>query len=83
MDYEFGKDYAHVLITGVCSEPRNLYEEFKKRIEELKNNGINNEDFERLKKMIYGSYVKNIMMYKIFRECSCQIILKEFVVLTI
>ena len=58
LDYEFGKDYAHVLITGVCSEPRNLYEEFKKRIKELKNNGINKEDFERLKKMIYGSYVK-------------------------
>ena len=58
LDYEFGKNYAHILITGMSSNPREVYKAFKERVEELKNNGINKEDFERLKKMIYGSYVK-------------------------
>ena len=31
---------------------------FKNTIKELKQNGVSQEDFERNKKMIYGSYVK-------------------------
>ena len=58
LDYEFGKNYAHVLITGMSSNPREVYKAFKERVEELKNNGIDKNDFERLKKMIYGSYIK-------------------------
>ena len=58
LEYEFGKGYAHVLITGMSSNPRNLYKEFKNEVENLKNNGINNQDFERLKKAVYGNYVR-------------------------
>ena len=58
LDYEFGKNYAHVLIAGMSSNPKEVYRAFKERVEELKNNGINKDDFERLKKMIYGNYVK-------------------------
>ena len=58
LDYEFGKNYAHVLITGMSSNPREMYRLFKQRVEELKNNGIDKNDFERLKKMIYGNYVR-------------------------
>ena len=35
-----------------------MYRLFKQRVEELKNNGIDKNDFERLKKMIYGNYVR-------------------------
>ena len=38
--------------------PEKVYEEFKKEVEEVKQNGINQEDFERIKKMIYGGYIK-------------------------
>ena len=58
LDYEFGKTYAHVLITGQSTNPEKVYEEFKKEVEKFKKNGINQEGFERIKKMIYGGYIK-------------------------
>ena len=58
MDYEFGRNYAHVLITGMSSNPRKVYKAFKEKLEELKNTDVNKNDFERLKKMIYGNYVR-------------------------
>ena len=35
-----------------------MYEGFKKEIRNMKINGINKEDAERLKKMIYGRYIR-------------------------
>ena len=35
-----------------------MYEKFKSEVRTLKTEGINQEDFERMKKMIYGGYVK-------------------------
>ena len=58
MDFEFSKKYAHILITGQANDPDILYEEFKKRVNELKTNGIKEENFNRIKKMIYGDFVK-------------------------
>lgn len=40
------------------TEPERLYEKFKARIKELIEKGIDQSDFERNKKMIYGGYVK-------------------------
>ena len=58
LDYEFSKGYAHILISGQAKDPEKVAEKFKNSVEELKNNGINAEDFNRSKKMIYGIYVK-------------------------
>ncbi len=58
LDYEFGKNYAHVLITGQSQEPEKLYERFKQQVTKFKQNGINENDFNRIKKTIYGRYVK-------------------------
>ncbi len=58
LDYEFTKIYSHVLITGQSNEPEKVYEKFKSEVRTLKTEGINQEDFERMKKMIYGGYVK-------------------------
>lgn len=58
LDYEFSKTYAHILIAGQSTDPEKLYEKFKLRVKELKENGIDENDFERNKKMIYGGYVK-------------------------
>ena len=58
LDYEFGKNYAHVLITGQSTNPEKLYRKFKEQVKKLKEEGINQEDFTRIKKMIYGGYVK-------------------------
>ena len=58
LEYEFSNIYSHVLISGQSNEPEKVYQKFKETINQLKNNGINHEDFERMKKMIYGGYVK-------------------------
>ncbi len=58
LDYEFTKNYAHILITGQSVNPDKTFEEFKNKVEEVKNSGINKEDFERIKKMIYGRYIR-------------------------
>lgn len=58
LEYEFSKTYAHVLITGQSTNPDKVFEMFKKEVQNFKNNGINEVDFERIKKMIYGGYVK-------------------------
>lgn len=58
LDYEFSKTYAHVIITGQSTNPEEVYKRFKKQVQELKDKGIVEKDFERMKKMIYGGYVK-------------------------
>ena len=57
-DYEFSDKYAHVLISGQSNYPDKVFETFKNEVEELKENGISEADFERIKKKIYGEYVK-------------------------
>ena len=56
-DYEFSKQYAHVLVGGQSKQPEKIYEKFKVEIAKYKENGLNNEHFERIKRKIYGDYV--------------------------
>ncbi len=58
MSFEFGKNYAHILISGTSKDPDKLYEKTKLQIEKFLRNGVPAEDFERIKKMIYGEYIK-------------------------
>ena len=57
LDYEFSKQYAHITISGQSNNPEKLTEELKKEIEKLKQNGIDEKIFDRVKKKMYGSYV--------------------------
>ena len=57
LDYEFSKQYAHITISGQSSNPEKLTEEFKKELKYLKENGIDEKIFNRIKKKIYGNYV--------------------------
>ena len=56
--YEFSRNYAYAVIQGQSKEPKKVLEYLKQEIEEIKQNGINKEDFERTRKMIYGDYIK-------------------------
>ena len=58
LEYEFAKGYAHVLITGQAKNPEIVFEEFINEVKVLKEKGIKESDFTRIKKMIYGSYIK-------------------------
>lgn len=57
LDYEFSKQYAHVLISGMAKEPKNVVKELVNAINKYKQTGLNKEHFERIKKKIYGDYV--------------------------
>ena len=56
-DYEFSKQYAHVLVGGQSKNPQKIYEKFKNELKKYKENGLNDEHFERIKRKIYGDYV--------------------------
>lgn len=58
LEYEFSKNYAHVLITGQSSNPEDIYQKFKKEVSKLKEHGIEEKDFLRMRKMIYGGYIR-------------------------
>lgn len=57
LDYEFSKQYAHILISGIAKNPQNVVKELKQEIEKNKKEGLNKEQFERVKKKIYGEYI--------------------------
>lgn len=57
LDYEFSKQYAHILISGQAQNPQNVIKEFKEELENLKKCGLDKEYFERIKKKIYGEYI--------------------------
>ena len=58
IDYEFTNKYAHAIISGQSNYPEKVYEKFKAEAEKTISNGLNKDDFERIKKKIYGLYVK-------------------------
>ncbi len=58
ISYEFDESYAHILISESANNPEDVYKKLKEKIKQTKENGINKEDFERIKKMLYGDYIK-------------------------
>ncbi len=58
MDYEFSRGYAHILISGQSNNPEEVYQALKNEIKEMQEKGINEADFNRLRKSLYGDYVK-------------------------
>ena len=57
LDYEFSKQYAHIAISGQSVNLEKVMEELKKEIEKFKKEGLEEEQFKRIKKKIYGDYV--------------------------
>ena len=58
LDYEFSRGYAHILITGQSPNPEKVYEMFKNTVKEMKQQPLDANTFNRIKKRIYGDYVK-------------------------
>ena len=58
LDYEFDKTYRHITITGKSTDPKKILKNIKEEILNLKNNGIDETAFQRIKKMLYGRTVK-------------------------
>lgn len=56
-EYEFSKNYAFTIITGVSRNPEKVIERITKELKDARENGLNEEDFIRNKKNLYGDYV--------------------------
>jgi predicted Zn-dependent peptidase len=56
-EYEFSNQYAHILISGQSNNPQLVQDMLITEIEKLKNKGFVIEDFERMKRKIYGEFV--------------------------
>ena len=59
IDYEFSKTFEHVLIQVKTDYVEEVLSEINNEINKLKNSDINQEDFDRVKKLIYGCLVKD------------------------
>jgi len=58
INYEFSKTYSHILIQIQTDYIDDVVKEIEDRIETVKKEGIDKDDFERAKKSIYGDFVK-------------------------
>lgn len=57
--YENSQTYSHILIQGQSEKYDEVIQKIEDKIEKLKQNGIEDEVFERIKKKLYGEYVKS------------------------
>lgn len=56
-EYESSVNYAHLLIAGQSENPEKVLNEVKAEINNIKKNGISQEEFSRIKKKVYGGYI--------------------------
>ena len=59
INYEFSKTYSHILIQFQTNYIQEVIDEINTYINNLKKCGINEQDFERAKKRIYGDCIKD------------------------
>ena len=57
-EFDFTNEYAYILISGSSRNPQEFYNKLNEEIKNLKTNGLDKENFERIKKKLYGEYIK-------------------------
>ena len=59
--FEFApqKDYSYIEIDGQSENPKAVYEKVNVYIKKLKETGLSETDFDRIKKVIWGDYIRS------------------------
>lgn len=57
--YEAQTDYGFTAIEGESCDPQKVYDEANNYIDTLKERGLSEEEFERVKKVIWGRYIRS------------------------
>lgn len=57
-EYTMQPDYAFSSIEGESKEPKRVYEIIMEEIENIHREGLNRDDFNRIKKVIWGHYIR-------------------------
>lgn len=58
LDYTVEKEYGHSTIDGESTDPERVYNIILDEIDKIRDEGLNREDFERVKKVLWGEYIK-------------------------
>jgi predicted Zn-dependent peptidase len=66
--YDHSVDSSRIFLEGETDEPETVYESFLAYLEENRENGLNEEDFNRIKRATYASYIKVFDSTKLARE---------------
>lgn len=59
LEYTMQPDYAYSSIDGESSDPKAVYEAIINEVEMTRKNGLSEEDFERIKKVVWGEYIRS------------------------
>lgn len=59
-DYTYQPDYAFVSLDGESKDPKKVFEIVKEEIENIKSTGLSKEDFDRIKKVMWGRYIRSM-----------------------
>jgi predicted Zn-dependent peptidase len=57
-EYEYLKNCAHNIITGESDTPEQVFDLYKKEISKLKKNFPSEQDFDRIKLVMYSDYIR-------------------------
>lgn len=58
-EYTMQPSYAYSEIDGESAEPQKVYDAVVAEIERIKSEGLNEEDFNRIKKVFWGDYIRS------------------------
>ena len=58
-DYTMQKDYAFTSIDGESKEPGKVYELILEEVDRVREKGLDKEDFELAKKVMWGNYIRS------------------------
>ena len=75
LDYTMQPDYGFATLDGESNEPEKTYEIILEEIEKLKSSGLERDDFERAKKVIWGRYIR---MHNDIEDYACTFMLFLF-----
>ena len=59
LEYTMQPDYGYSSIDGESSDPKAVYDAVINEVERVRKEGLSKEDFERIKKVMWGQYIRS------------------------
>ncbi len=58
LDYTVEKEYGHSTIDGESQDPKKVFEIILDETDKIRNEGLKEDEYERVKKVLWGDYIK-------------------------
>ncbi len=59
-EYTMQPSYGYCALNGESSEPKTVYDAVMEEIDRVRKEGLSKEDFDRMKKVVWGEYVRSL-----------------------